>query len=105
VKPLTQTVAAATALALLAAPALATTWSAGATKPMQQMHHENAWFVNMSDASGTLVGVSPVAAKVQLENGNTKTFEISYGQYEKLKGMVGQYISFNVAHDVLSMRA
>jgi len=81
--------AAATALTLLTVPAFASN------------AHQSSWHVNMTDAGGTLLGISPVAARVQLDDGTTRTFAISQCEYEKLKGMTGMYISFDVRHDVL----
>jgi hypothetical protein len=65
------------------------------------MDSGGSWHVNMSDVSGKLVDISPVAARVRLDNRTTRTFSISHGQYERLREDVGRRISFDVRHDVL----
>lgn len=47
----------------------------------------------MTNQFATLVGVSPVAAQVRFDDGKTRTFSISHGEYDRLRGMDGEYIS------------
>ncbi|HTW83720.1 MAG TPA: hypothetical protein VMD91_06625 [Candidatus Sulfotelmatobacter sp.] len=85
---------------LLAAPALAQSMSMGAYG-YAPVHADPAWHVNLTNASGKLVNVSPVAARVRFADGRSRIFEISHGQYERLRSMRGAWISFDVRHDVL----
>ena len=73
----------------------ATTMSSGSTGGPEY------WHVNMAGGFGKLLSISPVAARIQLQDGTTNTFSISHAQYEKLKSMVGLSIGFEVRHDVL----
>jgi len=77
----------------LAAPAVAQNWT--------PMRTQRAWHINMTARQGTLVGLSPVAAKIQFDDGRQRVFSVSHGQYERLRGDVGSTISFDVRHGVL----
>jgi hypothetical protein len=66
-----------------------------------EMKPQVYWHVNLTDASGRLVDLSPVAARVIFDDRTARTFSISHGQYERLRNDIGHPISFNVGHDVL----
>jgi hypothetical protein len=84
--------------ALLAGPMLASPADAyGASRP------QSAWHTNMTDRAGVLVGLSPVAAKVAFDTGRQRIFSISHGSYERLRSYIGDYISFDVRHNVLHL--
>jgi hypothetical protein len=57
--------------------------------------------VNIPNGFGTLVGISPVAARVGFDNGTTQTFSISRHQYKELRDMVGTPLWFHVDDNVL----
>ncbi|HTU81460.1 MAG TPA: hypothetical protein VMF61_04980 [Candidatus Acidoferrales bacterium] len=62
----------------------------------------NPWDVNIANGYATLVNVSPVAARVEFDNGTVRTFALSHADYDRLRDMRGLPLSFQVRHDVLS---
>jgi hypothetical protein len=89
---LTLTAVLTTALTLVAIPAIAVE---SPTKGVP------TWDVNMANGYGTLVGASPVAARIRFDDGTTRTFSISHPTYQQLEAERGAYISFSVQHNVL----
>jgi len=97
---LLRSAAVAALLPLLAAPALGQSMNANGNA-YAPMSGNPAWHVNLTGASAKLVNVSPVAARVRFADGRTRIFEISHGQYERLRSMLGDSVSFDVRHDVM----
>jgi hypothetical protein len=68
-----------------------------------QPRMQSSWHINMHDRDGMLVSISPVAAKIRFGDGSKRVFAISHGSYERMRSYVGDFISFDVRHDVLHM--
>ncbi len=66
---------------------------------------QSTWHVNMKNMHGKIVSISPVAVRIEFANSAQHTFSISRNEYEQLRNLGGERISFDVQHNVLQTTA